>query len=654
MNINKIIDNINNLYGKSLENLFVSEFTELGEGIEEHDSKIYILHNDWNEICYLENNKIFRKSNKEEYGIYNIKNNKLYINWENWSFEKFYLYTESKKDFMLYKDGKIKTNVGDDDSNLDFQIYLHSNIYYELYEKIYILDKNLYTKIILKKNNDIFYMYYCNKFDKNKNNKIIYNGNYEYYNNILILKNKKIVRKYKKLLNSNYIEINNYEKIFFEINHLNNFYDKNIIFNKLNNKFYDISNFKNNGIYKYDEINKNKIKLYWNNGNEKVFDIKSEFIEYDSDKDLNTENNWSLTDLPKIKGVWYDNMSLIKSSVNDQLINNSNIILIKPISILLNDKILFSNISLCKNKIILTSLNYKKNSWIIENIKFNVNNCNIIKRGEYANDDYYEVSLNIILELELQLNNLILQIFYENNNYEIYLEQLNIIDHKISAMTLFKDDYLLLENYIKYYEKMGIEVFFLYYNGIIEEYLIDYINKINIEVNVIIYLIEWNYIYWYYYEEKMKHHCAQIMAICDSFNILKNYSKYVLYNDLDEYFLLDYGNFNNMINEYNDIDIFIFKNQFCKMGVTNISYKDFSKLFNLTHIIEGNYWDKYREKNLVKLEHIKVMGIHHYFENFNIEDNIENNIKSKVISKFYHITNFIEKDRTNLMTEYIM
>jgi hypothetical protein len=148
----------------------------------------------------------------------------------------------------------------------------------------------------------------------------------------------------------------------------------------------------------------------------------------------------------------------------------------------------------------------------------------------------------------------------------------------------------------------------------------------------------------------MKHHCAQIMAVCDSFNILKNYSKYVLYNDLDEYFLLDYENFNNMINENNDIDIFIFKNQFCKMGVTNISYKDFSKLFNLTHIIEGNYWDKYREKNLIKLDRIKVMGIHHYFEKFNNGENI----KSKVISKFYHITNFIEKDRTNLMTEYIV
>ena len=611
MDINKIIENINNLLDNENKNKNKNNL-----------DNIYIIHNDWNEICYLENNKIFRKYNNNneniEYGKYNIKNNKLIINWEKWDTEKFYLYLENYN--------KI--------SNI--KIYLYSTIYYDLYKKIYILDKNIYTKVFLNKNSNNFYIYhnnriiYSNYAEFKKNNIIIYSGKYQYNNNILILKNNNNIKKYKNLQNNNYIEIYNYENIFFEINCINKYYNNNIIFNKINNKFYNISNFKNNGIYKFynyeniisekimielkmniEKNIKNKVKLYWNNNSEKIFDLKIE----------------------------------------------NKIILIKPKCIFLNDKVLFSNISLCKNKIILTSLNYKKNGWIIENIKFNVNNCNncnIIKRTEYANDDYYEVSLNIILELELktgfQLNNLILQIFYENNNYEIYLEQLNIITHKISAMTLFKDDYLLLENYIKYYEKMGIEVFFLYYNGIIEDYLIEYINKINNEVNVIIYLIEWNYIYWYYYEEKMKHHCAQIMAICDSFNILKNYSKYVLYNDLDEYFLLDYGNFNNMITKNNDIDIFVFKNQFCKMGFENINYKDFTNLFNLTHVIEGNYWDKYREKNFIKLEHIKVMGIHYCFEKFNNEENI----KSVVISKFYHITNFIEKDRNNLMTEYIM
>ena len=46
------------------------------------------------------------------------------------------------------------------------------------------------------------------------------------------------------------------------------------------------------------------------------------------------------------------------------------------------------------------------------------------------------------------------------NDNEIYLKQMNILEHNISAMTLFKDDYNLLERYIKYYSNLDVNIFF--------------------------------------------------------------------------------------------------------------------------------------------------------------------------------------------------
>ena len=40
------------------------------------------------------------------------------------------------------------------------------------------------------------------------------------------------------------------------------------------------------------------------------------------------------------------------------------------------------------------------------------------------------------------------------------------------------------------------------------------------------------------------------------------------------------------------------------MGGELIKYKDFTSKFDLSKIIKGNYWDKGREKFIVKLENI--------------------------------------------------
>jgi hypothetical protein len=473
-------------------------------------------------------------------------------------------------------------------------IYYLVDIYIEKYENKIIFDKENIFLIILYKNKNDFIIW---------DTKI--NGSYILIDNVLTITFKNISKKYLKINDDVfYLDIDN---IYFDLIIENNQIEEKYIYNRLTNIFYNINNIKNNGTYK---IIDNCIYMNWNNGYKKKF-YTNKYLSFD---------------------------------------NINNIKIIKPNNITINNKILFGNISLCKKKIILSSIHYIKSPYNINDINIIVKNHKIINKIVYYNDDTYEPSFTIILELEKIVNNINLIIYYNKNKYEICLEQLNILEHEISAMTLFKDDYLLLNRYLKYYKNLGIDIFYIYYNAKIDHQLIEFITKINENNDYKIYLTEWNYLYWWKDDDDdTKYHHAQTMAINDSLNILKNYSKYILYNDLDEYFLLgDYNNFNNLIDENKDVDIFIFKNRFCKMGNELIKYEEFDEKFDLSKIIKGNYWDIYREKNLVKLDNINVMGIHKYFKNFS-----DNETTEKVVDQFYHIINFEEKYREILMTEYI-
>lgn len=536
------------------------------------NNEIYIVHKDWEGICYINNNIIHRKDFNEEYGVYNIIKNKISIKWQKWDNEDFFCGDNSSTYYLKYIFDKIY---------IEYFIYENDDI------KIIILNKENNNFIIFDTLNII--------------------GTLKVDNNILILNIDNIIKKYKKINDMNYYYINDINDInnnLFDLRITDNLIEEYYLFNKLLKKFYNINDLNNNGTY---QIIDNILYMKNNNGLEKKF---------------------------------YTN----KYMSNENIYIN----IIKPNNIIINDRVLFSNISLCKNKIILSSIHYKNNNWDINSIDISIKNHNIIKKIIYDNDNF-ESSLTIILELETIVNNLFIIISYQKiYNYEIYLEQLNIVDHNISAMTLFKDDYFLLKRYLKYYYNLGIEIFFIYYNKKIDNELINNIKEFN-KSNIKIYLVEWDYKYWWTYGNDLSHHHSQTMAINDSFNILKNYGKYTLYNDLDEYIILnDYKNFNNLINDNENIDIFIFKNRFCKMGQDLIKYEEFDEKFDLSQIIEGNYWDSKREKNLVKLKNINVMGVHGFFKKFN-----DDKILEKSISEFYHIINFKEKHREILMTQYV-
>jgi len=572
--------------------------------------EIFINHNDWNGICILNNetNSISRKNNNNDNGTYKIKNNELIIKWEQWNHESFF--SHNKKNNIFYNE----------------------KLYNECYQNIHILDNVNKFLLILDKNN--------NKFIIWENN--IY-GSYKFTENILelIIKNN-IIKKYNKI-NDYLFYSNNIEDNFFELELINNDnIKKKFLFNKLNKTFINIYNVEDSGFYKIED---NLINLQWNSKKEEKFYFNN-FYQY---QNLHNEN--------------------IECKYNNEKIN-----IIKPKKIMINDKLLFSNISLCHNKIILTSIYYRYEHFDVNSIILNIKNIDqntqyynkITNKIIYENNDY-ESSFTIILELEKIESELILEIEYKNNNYfkkEIVLTQLKIPKHNLASMTLFKDDYELLEKYLSYYYDKGIEIFFLYYNEKMNNDLIQYLEKINNKNNYkyTIYITEWDYVYMWKVSESEKHHYAQTMAMNDALNILKNYGNYILYNDLDEYFIMpeNSNNFICMLEKNPDIDVFIFKNQFCKMGIDDelIKYSEFNEKFDLNKIILGNYWESGREKNIIKSCNINVMGIHKFFEEFNninvdIENKIPKQIKSLIINKFYHIINFEEKNREIYMTEYI-
>jgi hypothetical protein len=196
--------------------------------------------------------------------------------------------------------------------------------------------------------------------------------------------------------------------------------------------------------------------------------------------------------------------------------------------------------------------------------------------------------------------------------------------YNLVAMTLFKDDYRLIPAYVKYYKQMGVEKFFMYYNK-------TFGNDPLPELEDVTY-IEWNYTYW----NKHRHHCAQITAINDFLYWAKHFSKFVLFNDLDEFIE---GSF---IEKLDDMHMcYAFENQFVNLNEPTDPREDVcDRIAASDFVVHGEKHNfPIRSKCIVNTEKIRTMGIHIP----NLPNHTPDN--TVVIGKFNHVNNFKDRKR---------
>lgn len=316
-----------------------------------------------------------------------------------------------------------------------------------------------------------------------------------------------------------------------------------------------------------------------------------------------------------------------------------------PKSLVVNGKTIFCNMRLIGNQILLTGAVYLNSPIEYSQLELLVNGekqaFQVIERRAY------EPSVICIYENDklLELSNISLQIKYQNHSYEYSLEKENYPKYNIVSMTVFKDDYRLMELYVDYYSKLGVDAFFFYYNGKLDEKMYDFIKDSSHSIHI----TEWNYQYWTNPNIVLKYcsgHHAQPMAIMDSLYWLKKVSNYCLYNDFDEYIFSNHS-LSKFVKLLPDVNHFGFICYWSKVGEDTVTYENIKQKFYELELIKGKDCGMERRKCMVKLSDIKIMRVH-FPSDYNKQE------KNIFIHGFHHICNFEEMDRRYFMEKNVV
>jgi hypothetical protein len=292
--------------------------------------------------------------------------------------------------------------------------------------------------------------------------------------------------------------------------------------------------------------------------------------------------------------------------------NNNNSETLIPTS--LNDNYIFSKIIL-DNKLILIFPIYDNEISLKEfHVELDSLELKLIKEIKKIENEPIHIFIYEINE-ELDMTDIVTGTFKYNNFKENLLlyPKFTTKKYNFGITTLFKDDYKLFPIFYDYYTRQGVEIFYMYYNGISTKEIKQIFNKSNV------ILIDWNYRYWNPKNIKYRHH-AQIGQIHDSlYRYAKPECEYIIYCDLDEYLYIPNNNLNEYINKHNDTDVFEFNNYFAETLTNNIP----ETLPNRLKIGDKHDYTV-RSKNIYKSINIDSINIH-----FPYKFNIDNPRKSK-------------------------
>lgn len=255
-----------------------------------------------------------------------------------------------------------------------------------------------------------------------------------------------------------------------------------------------------------------------------------------------------------------------------------------------------------KNHLIYLILSINNN--ILDESKLNVylNKTKINLKQKIIKDKCEPTLLFIYDDNSIDINQkLFIQVFFDGKEYSKEIEK--IVNKEKSDFlcltTLFKNDYNLFPNFYDYYKRQGVQHFFMYYNGLLNNKIKEIFNYKDVT------LIEWNFRYWNPKKYKYRHHAQLGQMHHALYKYGKDNYEYMIFNDLDEYLFIPNIKLVDYIKLNTNINIFGFKNIWAK---TKNNIKKFEENLYISEAL--NFMN--RSKCIYKVSSIETINIHYY------------------------------------------
>ena len=250
----------------------------------------------------------------------------------------------------------------------------------------------------------------------------------------------------------------------------------------------------------------------------------------------------------------------------------------------------------------------------------------------------------VIITAHVGFDPIEVEFLYEGQIWKIALDQEEPPHCALSLMTLFKDDYQLLPEFIRYYANLGVETFYLYYNGRLDSIDWTFLRNLEKSRGARILLVEWDIAYWWnlsaivdkpVYDQQGYQHHAQTMAINHHIHSVRGYSAYTLFIDLDEYIFTPKAILDSCRAEK---PRFIILQSWWAALTEIVPYNSFSVLDDKNLLVAESGEGRWRVKSMVNPDSVDLMGIHipHVYLTGNY----------RFIDGFFHFFRFAENDRT--------
>jgi len=616
----KIIEDINITDNSSIVDINIIDDSSIADNIE----SIQILHNEWIDNCIIKNNMIFRVTLKEEYGKFKYINNLLIIYWEKWNYEIFFkdnddIYKLINLNINVHHNDwndiciLNEENLYRKNNKNEFGTYIYNR------DKL-IINWNNWSPDIFVKLDDEYFHENLIKYIEINNNKYIFHNNNLYDNNIKVANIKFIENNILRIKRTDNINEEDYYyeyRIDNSIKIFKNIYksiilikDTEIICN-INLITYEIKSDNNKGIYNLDEIN-NNITIDWNNNSEtEIYNLLNDKYYYINYLELNNSDIILITENDKIdiKICIFENYFLTNNNIKNYFLKNNN-----------NYYILINNIinkfyiyNTYNTKLLIVEHLYKK----INNINNlndlnNLNNLsnrdinsfifslqNIYKPFKILYDNlYFNIDLSTNINNQINPNN---QNNQNNPNNPININNyIKIYDNLTFIINLDNLDYL--ENILENIPKISNIIINLKYEYNIDSLINNYKNLIIIRSfdNINFYILK--YIVENIFKKENIVNC-NIFYINTDNNIddniidLSNYKNDNIYYNNSKKYLIKKNNYLysllSLINNYHEIILIYIFYYLLQKNIYDICNNNFIINSDLLYRLLDNKFDKF-------------------------------------------------------------